>query len=185
MKDGVCYSTATKESVGASMCNLGSFLRIAEEIPPTGANAGCPSVMRREDNTKSKCLDRFGYNPGDPIGAWANLNPERSQCGGSGNKYPVGDIEVTIFDAWTVDVMRVSCVDTKSHIIYFTGATKGNAGLINHFGPTLGHRYLVENTRDAFDGARAAGQTGLWFLDRSTSGWTLNYLANSGEIQCG
>ena len=181
MKDGVCYSTATKESVGASMCNLGTFLRIAEEIPPTGANAGCPSVTAQKDKTKSKCLDRFGYNPSDPIASWANLNASGSQCGGASSKYPVGDVEVTIFVAWTVDVMRVSCVDTKSHVIYFTAPTKRNPGLINFFGPTLGHRYVVENTREAFDAASAAGQTGLWFLDRSTSGWTLNYLANRGE----
>ena len=46
---------------------------------------------------------------------------------------------------------------------------------------TLGHRYVVENTLDAFNAAHSSGETGIWFLDRSTSPWTLNYLANSGE----
>jgi hypothetical protein len=93
----------------------------------------------------------------------------------------VGDVELTLFNTWTIDMMRVSCVDTANHIIYLTAATKGNAGVYNMFGPVTGHRYIVENTRDAFDTARAAGQTGLWFLDRSAQPWTLNYLANRGE----
>jgi hypothetical protein len=66
-------------------------------------------------------------------------------------------------------------------VIYLSAATKGNAGVYNMFGPVTGHRYVVENARDAFDAARAAGQTGLWFLDRSASPWTLNYLASTSE----
>ena len=34
---------------------------------------------------------------------------------------------------------------------------------------------------DAFKAAQSAGQTGIWFLDRTTSPWTLNYVANNGE----
>jgi hypothetical protein len=49
------------------------------------------------------------------------------------------------------------------------------------FGPAARHRYIIENTKDAFDAAQTAGQTGLWFLDRSTSPWTLDYLASKGE----
>jgi hypothetical protein len=175
MAGGACRSTATKQIVETSLCNLGTFLRVASEVPPTGPNAGCPKVTRAQDATRSKCLDRFGYNPTDPVTNWANLN-----CS-SANAYPVGDVELTLFDSWTVDVMRVSCVDTTNHLIYLSGATKGNPGLINFFGPTVGHRYVIDNAKDAFDAANAAGQTGLWFLDRSTSPWTLNYLANKGE----
>jgi len=87
-------------------------------------------------------------------------------------------------------VMRVSCVDTTNQIIYFTAPTpsgsnlsylSSNPQLYNFFGPTAGHRYIVENSKDAFNQAQSAGQTGLWFLDRSTSPWTLSYLANQGE----
>ena len=180
MRGGSCYSTVTNQAVDTAQCNLGSFLRIAAEIPPTGEHAGCPSVQRR-DGSVARCLDRFAYNPADPIGKWINLNPSGSKCGGDANSYPVGDVELTLFDAWTVDMMRVSCVDTDKHIIYLTGRTKGNPGVFNMFGPVLGHRYIVENTKDAFDAARAAGQSDLWFLDRSTSPWTLNYLAGKGE----
>jgi hypothetical protein len=180
MNSGACYSTATGQTVASSLCNLGTFLRVAAEIVPTGPDASCPSITS-SDGTQSKCLDRFGYNPADPIAEWINLNASASSCGGAPNNYPAGDIELTLFDAWTVDVMRISCVDTTRHIIHFVGTTKGNASEYNFFGPAVGHRYIVENTLDAFNAAQSSGETGIWFLDRSASPWTLNYLANSGE----
>jgi len=180
MNNGSCYSTVTGQTAEMSLCNLGTFLRVAAEIAPTGADSACPSITS-SDGTQSKCLDRFGYNPSDPIVDWINLNASASSCGGAPNPYPAGDIEITLFDAWTVDVMRISCVDTTLHIIYFVGTTKGSSSNYNYFGPTLGHRYIVENTLDAFNAAQSAGETGIWFLDRSTSPWTLNYIANSGE----
>ncbi len=70
---------------------------------------------------------------------------------------------------------------TKKHLIYLTGPTKGNSSVFNFVGPVAGHRYIIENVKDAFDAAQTAGQTGLWFLDRSASPWTLNYLAGKGE----
>lgn len=180
VNNGACVSTITGQPVERSLCNLGTFLRVAAEIAPTGPDAACPSVTN-SNAAQSKCLDRFGYSPADPITEWINLNAAASPCGGAPNPYPAGDIELTLFDAWTVDVMRISCVDTTRHIIYFAGSTKGNASDYNFFGPTLGHRYVVENTLDAFNAAQSSGETGIWFLDRSTSPWTLNYLANSGE----
>ncbi len=180
MQGGSCYSTRTGQTTALSQCNLGTFLRVAAEISPTGLDAGCPSVAMA-GGTQSKCLDRFGYNPSDPIAQWINLNSVGSLCGGGPNPYPAGDIELTLFEAWTVELMRISCVDTSRNIIYFTGATNGNASNYGFFGPTIGHRYVIENTRDAFNAAQSAGETGIWFLDRSTAPWTLNYIANSNE----
>jgi uncharacterized protein (TIGR03437 family) len=180
MKGGSCYSTATGQTVELSQCNLGAFLRVAVEIPPTGADASCPSVTNAA-GTLSKCLDRFGYNPSDPIAEWINLNASGNQCDGGPNAYPVGDIELTLFEAWTEELMRVSCVDTTRNIIYFTGPTASNSTDYSYHGPAVGHRYVVENTLDAFKSAQSAGETGIWFLDRSKSPWTLNYLANSNE----
>jgi hypothetical protein len=185
MRGAGCYDSFRKQTADISQCNLGTFLRVAAEVPPTGANAGCPSVTNSELTTESKCLDRFEYDPSDPIAAWSNLNPTAvngQSCPMTGNgSYPQGDIEITFFDAWSVDVMRVSCVDTANHLVYLTGAMKRMPSTYANFGPSLGHRYMVENVKDAFDAARAAGQSGLWFLDRSKSPWVLNYLANSGE----
>jgi hypothetical protein len=90
-------------------------------------------------------------------------------------------VEVTLFDAWTVDVLRVNCVDTSNHILYFTGPAKGNPTAYDCFGPGAGHRYVVENTLDGFQAEQQAGQTGLWFVDRSSLPWTLSYIANDGE----
>jgi hypothetical protein len=179
-KGGSCISSQNQQIVSSSMCNLGTFLRVAAEVPPTGANANCPSVS---NGSESKCLDRFQYNPQDPIAQWINLNPPSGNpCNApSSGNYPSGDVELTLFDAWTVDVMRVSCVDTTNNIIYLTGATQGTATSYAFFGPTAGHRYVVENTRDAFNAEQAAGQTGIWFLDRSSTPWTLNYVANYQE----
>jgi hypothetical protein len=182
MERGSCISTQTLQIVNRSLCNLGTFLRVAAEIPPTGANAGCPSITST-DGQRSKCLDRFQYNPSDPITEWINLEPPSGNpCNviGSGT-YPSGDIELTSFNAFTVDIMRVSCVDTTNHVIYLTGAMNGVSLQYDYFGPAAGHRYVVENTRDAFNAAQAAGETGVWFLDRSTTPWTLNYLANPLE----
>ncbi len=182
MNNGACYSTVTGQTVSLANCNLGTFLRIAAEVPP--GNTGCPSVS---DGTQSKCLDRFKYDPSDPITRWVNLNgiytgdPSKPCQADSSNPYPAGDIELTLFDAWTVDVMRVNCVDTTNHIIYLTGPTKGAANQYNIFGPGAGHRYIVENAVDAFQQGQQTGQTGLWFLDRSTAPWSLSYLADSGE----
>jgi hypothetical protein len=182
MNNGSCYSTVTGQTVAIAECNLGTFLRIAASIPP--GDTGCPSVR---SGNQSKCLDRFQYNPDDPITNWINLNgiytgdPSNPCRANSSNPYPVGDIELTLFDAWTVDVMRMNCIDTTNHIIYLTGATQGVSAEYDFFGPTPGHRYIIENTKDAFEREQQDGQTGIWFLDRSGLPWTLSYIANSGE----
>ena len=67
-------------------------------------------------------------------------------------------------------------------MIYLTGDTKkSGASNYDDFGPALGRRYMLENAKDAFTAAQTAGQTGLWFLDRSTASPVLSYLANAGE----
>jgi len=185
MKQGSCYSTSMpgpSQKVSSSLCNLGTFLRIAHEIPPdTPEGSGCPSIADHK-TSPVKCADRFFYNPDDTaITNFSNVNSAGSPCGGSASQYPAGDVELILFDAWTVDVMRISCVDTKKHLIYLSGATKRNPDTYILTGPLAGHRYMIENAKDSFEVAKSSGQTGIWFLDRSSSPWTLNYLANSGE----
>lgn len=184
MNGGSCISTQSGQIVNSSLCNLGTFLRVAGEVPPTGANANCPAVTNN-DGSRSKCLDRFQYNPSDPIAQWLNLNPpQNNACGDSSNgQYPAGDIEVTMFNAFTIDLMRVSCVDTTKHILYFTGPTgaPGSPSQYDLYGPAVGHRYVIENALDAFNSEQAAGQTGVWFVDRSSTPWKLYYLAANGE----
>jgi len=183
MKGKSCIATETGQSVATSYCNLGTFLRVANTIAPTGANSNCPSVT---SGTQSKCLDRFIYNPSDPVAQFLNLNGTYSgnpakPCTNSTNSFPVGDVELTLFDAWTADLMRINCIDTAGDVIYLTGGTQGVVPQYNFFGPGPGHRYVIDNTRDAFNNARYQGQTGLWFLDRSHQNPVLNYIANPGE----
>ena len=180
MRDGACYSTEDKKVASADHCNLGTYLRMADTVAPKGVNAGCPSTSDRS-GARSKCLDRFKYNPEDPISNWANVNPDGSACGGGPNGYPKGDVEIAVFESWTMESMRVSCIDTTNHIIHLTGKMKGSPQIYNFFGPLPGRRYIVENAKEAFDAARKIGQTGIWFLDRSTPQWTLRYLANKSE----
>jgi hypothetical protein len=88
--------------------------------------------------------------------------------------------------------MRVNCVDTVDNVIFLLGSAKGGGtvananGNYNYLGPTIGHRYIIENTWDAFSdaltpGASQYGITGIWFLDRHTTPWVLNYIANQNE----
>jgi hypothetical protein len=164
-------------------CNLGTFLRIAGSVSP--GSTGCPYAS---SGTESKCLDRFEYAASDPITTWDNVNgvytgdPSKPCMQRPGNTSPAGDVEVTVFNAWTVDVLRVACVDTTNRIVYFTGAAYGQNGTqYPFFGLEPQHRYIVENAKEAFDAEVQSGQTGIWFVDRSSSPWVLSYAANPGE----
>ena len=59
--------------------------------------------------------------------------------------------------------------------MYLTGPTGFSQSNASEDGFIPGNRYLVENVEDALT------QPGQWFLDRSTTPWTLTYLANPGE----
>jgi hypothetical protein len=207
-EDGVGYymsagNTCTQTqmpggTVSTSLCNLGTYLRVAGPVLYSGGVPNCP-------NDGVKCLDRLEYSSAqasgptsvpDPIMDWSNLDgqytgsttgtgfsgPCKKSTGSQAN-YPEGDIGITMIDAWTVDAMRIGCIDTTNQIIYLTGATKANTGDLSAFGPNTGHRYYIENARDAFWEAQANGQTGLWYWDRSTS--ILYYIVNSGETLTG
>jgi len=200
MSNGSCISTQTGNTVSPSFCNLGAFLRVADVVDPhTPLGAGCPYSTSNNNPPRSKCLDRFYYTPpttGDPIRNWKNLNGTtvpHQPCKAS-NSYPAGDVELTLTNAWSIDAMRINCVDTTNHIIYLIcrsdgqhcGTASGGGGRLYFFaGPLLNHRYVIENAKDAFLAAYTNGQTGLWYLDRAgfRKGLppTLYYIANSGE----
>jgi hypothetical protein len=210
MNNGVCTGTpstpAGQPSPTLASCNLGTFLRVVNTVPYSSSGLTCSSseyaVGTVNGTTVTKCLDRFVYadtSGGDAIGQWMNMNgsytgnPASPCTNASGpGVYPIGDVELTLIDAWTVDVMRINCVDTNGKVIYLVGPTHGSGtdtskdSNYNFLGPTVGHRYLIENTLDAFNNAQNSSQpsygiTGIWFLDRHESQWVLNYIANQGE----
>ncbi|MGA7906122.1 MAG: putative Ig domain-containing protein [Candidatus Sulfotelmatobacter sp.] len=140
---------------------MGTYYRIAATVYlPSNSDPNCSVYM---PGLGWECFDRFVYSASDPISStWENLNAP----------YPQGDIELYDFEKWTASELRIKSIDTRAHIVYLTGPTDQQD---NYHGMIAGHRYVVENLKDAFS------QPGQWFLDRSKTPWTLTYLANSGE----
>lgn len=145
---------------------LGTYYRVAATIYLGGSPSGPapdPNCSVYVSGSGWECFDRFQYNPSDPISpSWRNLS----------SPYPQGDIELYDFEKWMVAKLRVKSIDTTNHILYFTGPTYQESP--DH-GFIVNHRYVIENVKDALS------QPGQWFLDRSTSPWTLTYLANTSE----
>jgi hypothetical protein len=103
---------------------------------------------------KYECFDRFYFKGEDIQPGWHNLD----------------DVEILDFENWTMSRMRLKSVDASEHIAYLTGWTN-RAG--RFFGFLSGHRYLVENVREAL------GQPGQWYLERDSG--EITYLAKPGE----
>jgi hypothetical protein len=100
----------------------------------------------------------------------------RNGCGQpAGNPAMAGDIELLIFEKFYTAKLRISCIDSTSHIVYLTSATQTESNSYSAEGFIPQHRFLIENVEDQLT------QAGQWFLDRSTTPWTLTYLANPGE----
>lgn len=146
--------------------SLGTYYRIAGTVYFSGSSGGPPPDPNCSVYVSGKgweCFDRFVYTATDPISAsWQNLK----------SPYPQGDIEVDLFEKWDASKLRIKSIDTSAHIVYLTGPT---SQIDFYYGIMPGHRYLVENLKDALT------LPGQWFLDRSKASWTLTYLANSGE----
>jgi Bacterial Ig-like domain (group 3) len=154
----------------------GTYYRVASPVYVSSPQTNCTMEVSAG---QYECYDRFEYTSTDPISnSWTNLSPPSGNlCGAAGNSYPSGDIELDLFERWSMSKMRISCIDTINHIIYFTGptcTTQDSVSLGNQT-PIAGHRYIIENIQNELT------QPGQWFLNRSSSSWTLTYLANPGE----
>ncbi len=98
--------------------------------------------------------DRFVFKEGEVRGEWANLE----------------DVEITAFHHWAASRMRIQKVDEETHTVTVKGNTTGSSWWAEF---TPGHRYFVDNVKEALD---AAGQ---WYLDRPTG--RLTYVPREGE----
>lgn len=98
--------------------------------------------------------DRLRFHEGDLRDDWYNLQ----------------DVEVMAVQIWTMARLRIAQVDTANRTVIFTGTTSHR-----EYWSALqqGHRYLVENVREALS------QPGEWYLDRRTG--TLTYIPKPGE----
>jgi len=160
----------------SSSSTVGTYYRIASPVYMNSPQTNCTVEVSAN---QYECYDRIQYTSTDPISkTWENLSPPGGNpCGASGNSYPSGDIEVVLFERWNMSKMRISCIDTNNHIIYFTGPTavSQNSTSLGNQTPIAGHRYLIENIKDDLS------EPGQWFLDRSTTPWTITYIANANE----
>jgi len=102
-----------------------------------------------------ECFDRFQFKPGDLAATYHNIN----------------DVEIDDFEKWTMSKMRLESVDTANNVAILTGAT----GQDENHGFIAGHRYLLENVKEALS------QPGEWYLDRATTPWAVTYLSMPGE----
>ena len=102
-----------------------------------------------------RCYDRFEFKPGDMKESYHNIT----------------DVEINVFEVWTMAKLRLKSVDTQKHIAYLTGpaAMNRNSGFMPN------HRYLVENVKESLS------EPGEWYLDRAASPWTLTYIPKPGE----
>ena len=161
---------------------LGTYYRIANTVylktapPPAAApDANCPVYI---SGSGWECFDRFQYGKTDPIvSTWKNLAPAAgNSCGQpAGNPALAGDIELLVWEQFKTSKLRIGCVDSTNQIVYLTGPTGISQNKPTEVGFIAGNRYLVENVLDQLT------QPGQWFLDHSTTPWTLTYLANNGE----
>jgi hypothetical protein len=135
----------------------------------------------------SECYDRFQYTAGDPpdsVATWSNYKgwnpggqPSSSPCY-STTTQPAddGDIEILVFEYWTMSRERIACVDTTNKIVYLEASTQTDT---NH-GYITGHRYVIEN-----DNTGTASSPGLlqgqFFIDRTATPFELYYRAQTGE----
>ena len=164
---------------------LGAFLRVAETVyltgpsaPPPPASAPDPNCPVWIDGNGWECFDRFRYALTDPItSTWKNLAPPAGNpCGQpAGDPALAGDVEVLVFEQFSTSKLRVACVDAASRTVYTTGPTGISHATPKQDGFIAGNRYLVENVEDVL------GSPGQWFLDRSSTPWTLTVLARPGE----
>lgn len=83
--------------------------------------------------------------------------------------YRLNDVEVLATQLWTMARLRIAQVDTEKNVVTFTGTTSHDQWWsILH----KGHRYLVENVREALS------EPGEWYLDR---GRGVNLPAQAGR----
>jgi hypothetical protein len=119
-------------------------------------------------NGQWECFDQFYFNAGDVAPSYHAMT--------------LGDVEVLNFEYWTMSRMRLALVDTTNAIAHLTGPTFHDPTTSGWY---PGHRYLIENVREALN------QPGQWYLDRCPDNsqlctspqatWTLTYLAQLGE----
>jgi hypothetical protein len=133
------------------------FVNDQRRFRPRLPKQGYYKIARKLDPSPKaggRGFDRFGYSEGELDPAWANL----------------GDVEVVAFHQWAASRMPIDSIDSQERIVTFTGRTTGTSAWTEF---RQGHRYFVENVKDALT------EPGTFYLDRPTG--RLTYLPREGE----
>lgn len=119
-----------------------------------------------------ECFDRFFFSNGDINPAWSGL---------ADTNHP---IEVIDFEDWTIARMRLQSVGpssvytnapSNSSVAYLVGPTAEG----QYWGFLQGHRYLVDNVKDAL----SSSTPGQWYVDLDAAGNPnmITYVPATGE----
>lgn len=101
-----------------------------------------------------KGYDRFVFREGDIRADWHNRE----------------DVDVLVFQSWTMARLRIGDVDMANRTVRFA---KPTLSAVWYFAMNAGHRYIVENVREALT------EPGEWYLDRRSG--RLTYIPVPGE----
>lgn len=127
--------------------------RYRPRLPQTGAYIIAEGLDPTPAN-RDRGGDQFRYRAGDLRPDWHNRD----------------DVELVVFHQWNVSRMRIASLDEAESVVHFTGPTIAT----NYWAmPLTGHRYLVDNVREALN------TPGQWYLDSRTR--ELTYLPLPGE----
>jgi len=119
--------------------------------------SGYYHIARKLDpsaRASGKGFDRFGFNAGEIRADWANLR----------------DVEVVAFHQWAASRIPIAEVEAEEGVVVLQGHTTGLSPWTEF---RAGHRYFVENVREALT------LPGQWYLDRASG--RLSYLPRPGE----
>src|SRR5579863_1492774 len=175
---------ATNATYSSGAYNLSNL------APASFPGPTAPEPNGRIPSQSTTYYDRFTYASGDwpdtvanasnsNYNGWNPNDQSGSPCTATLEPTYGGDIEVLVFEKWTLSRERISCIDKTNKVVYLLGSTAASS---DH-GYIPGHRYIVENfvTRDS--SGHPVLYQGQFFIDRNTgsSPFTLYYEQISGE----
>lgn len=127
----------------------GTYLYVASTVYSASKTPNCNVQV----GSKYECFDRFQFSPGALRSTY----------------YDIGNVEVDVFECWTMPVLHLKQVDVANDTAFLTAPTEKNS---NCHGFINGHRYLVVNDRESL-------APGEWYFD--VPNHQILYMAKAGE----
>lgn len=128
----------------------GNYLYVASTVYSNYQSPNCSIQV----GSQYECFDRFQFSSGAINSSYYDMN----------------NVEIYDFECWTVPILRLGSVDTLNDTAFLTGTTSRD-NMCHGF--ITGHRYLLENVREALN------QPGEWYFDKPNN--QILYIAAQGE----